>query len=114
MRSRSDSEPTRIPTTASGTAEGGDVGAILHAGEIYVRGGGVCGITCGAHRGSECRDVQNPASIRDEPAVMQGRSRVEDECARRLRVLDPAEPPPRVAALRMLAAGQPDRPGWAV
>ena len=26
-------------------AEGGDVGAVLHAGEIYVRSRGVCGIT---------------------------------------------------------------------
>src|SRR3954447_21125778 len=102
MRSRSDSEPTRIPTTASGTAEGGDVGAVLHAGEIYVRGGGVCGITCGCHGISQRRDVQDAPSVRDEPAVVQRRSCVEDERTGGLRLLDPGDRTARVTALRIL------------
>src|SRR5258708_34624044 len=99
MRSRSDSEPTRIPTTGS---DMGDIPAELHAGEIYVRGGVVCGSPRVGERVSERGDVQDAAAVRHDATVVECRPGVEDERAGCLGLLDPLDRRPRVAALRVV------------
>src|SRR4051794_2107850 len=106
IRSRSDSEPTRMPTTVSGI---GDVATELHAGEIYARGGFICG-------GSgvrECRagrsDVEDPARVRHEAAVMECGAGMEDECTGGLRVADPVDGRPGVGSRGVVGACQDDR-----
>src|SRR5258707_13790074 len=100
MRSRSDSDPTRIPTRVSGTSEGGNVGAVAHAVEMYASGSRVGGITRVGDRIAEPGHVENPAAVRHEPAVVERRAGVEDEGARRLGVLDTRDRCAGVTALR--------------
>src|SRR5437762_9364562 len=106
MRSRSDSEPTRMPTTGSGI---GDVPAKSHAGEIYA----YCRVVGGAarvrERVAERRDVEDAAAVRDEPPVVQCRAGVEDERPRLFRRGDAVDWRAGVPALRVVAAGEHDR-----
>src|SRR5581483_12041083 len=101
IRSRSDSEPTRIPTRSSGTGGGlrdvapvagsveGDqldrvVGAAAGGGEVGAGGG---------HR-------EDPAAVRHQRAAANRRAGVEDERAGRLGGGDPVDPGARVDAVR--------------
>src|SRR5579864_5473530 len=101
MRSRSDSEPTRMPTTASGT--GSDVAAELHVGEIYVRCGRIRGGTCGRNGVAESGDAEDPAAVGDEPAVSECGAGMEHERARGLGIGNAVDRRARVAALRIVA-----------
>src|SRR5262249_37918041 len=67
MRSRSDSLPTRIPTSGSDTGGlQGDVSAVAHAVELDARRGGV-GVVAGlAEVGADPGHVQDPAAVGDE------------------------------------------------
>src|SRR5207247_5899119 len=108
MRSRSDSEPTRMPTTIS---DMGDVATEPHAGEIYVCCGVICGSTRIGDRVAERGDVENASTVRDEPPVVQRRAGMEDERARGLGVGDALDWRADVAALRILASGEHRRDG---
>src|SRR5438132_7839739 len=77
MRSRSDSEPTRMPITASATDR--DVSPELHAGEIYVRHAFVRGVARLGDRAARPNDVEDAAAVRDHVAVLERRPGVEDE-----------------------------------
>src|SRR3954451_6989137 len=96
MRSRSDSEPTRMPTTVSGM---GDVATELHSGEIYARGGFVCGgpriLDCRAER----RHIEDAAAVRHEAPIVECGPGMKDEGARRLRLGDAVDRCPAVSAV---------------
>src|SRR3954451_17703441 len=82
IRSRSDSEPTRMPTTGSDT--GGlerDVAPELHARERDLLRGGVGPVAGLADVGAERGHVEDPAAVGDEAAVVARGAGVEDERA---------------------------------
>src|SRR5881397_948179 len=108
IRSRSDSEPTRMPTTIS---DMGDVATELHAGEIYACCGVICGSARSGDRVAERGDVEDASAVRDEPPVVQRRAGIEDERARGLGVGDALDWRAGVAALRVVATGEHDRDG---
>src|SRR3954452_22454947 len=85
IRSRSDSEPTRMPTTVSGM---GDVATELHSGEIYACGGVVCGGPRLDDGCTERGDVEDATAVRHEAAVVERGARMEDEGTGGLRVGD--------------------------
>src|SRR5438552_15739369 len=97
MRSRSDSDPTRIPT--SGT----DVLAELHSGEIYACDARVRRGTRVGDRGASADDVEDAAAVRDEARILDRRARVEDDCALGLRVGHSLDRRARLAAPRITA-----------
>ena len=101
--------PTRGPP-----ATGGDVGAVLHAGEIYAARRVVGGASCFLDARAQADDIEDAAAVRDEPPVVQGRPGVEDERAGRLRVLDSLDRGPGVAARGVVAGGEHDGHGGAV
>src|SRR4051812_13443719 len=102
MRSRSDSEPTRIPTRVrSSASDTGDVATESHAGEMYAGHRVVCGSTRVRDRVAERCDIEDPAAVRDETPVVQRRSGVEDDRARGLGVRDALDRRAGVAALRI-------------
>src|ERR1700690_3039262 len=109
IRSRSDSEPTRVPTTASDTGEGGDVVAELHAVEGYATGAVVGAVTRLGERAAEPGDVEHTAAVRYEARPVQRRPRVEDESSGRLRGLDAVDRRARLHALRAVPRRQDDR-----
>src|SRR4051812_12865124 len=90
IRSRSDSEPTRIPTTTSATdalplcRACGDVCPELHPFELDLPDGGVRAIACAPHRLAGRDDVQPPPAARHELPVAQRRPCVEDGGAKLL------------------------------
>src|SRR5205085_12638241 len=95
MRSRSESEPTRIPTSGRSAADtilrGGeaDVVAEAHSGERDAADR-VVGLR--TRRGDvvpETGHVEDPATVRDELIAASGGPGVEDERAIGLGVLDP-------------------------
>src|SRR3954471_13394151 len=96
MRSRSDSEPTRMPTTVSGM---GDVVTELHSGEIYARGGLVCGGPRIRDGRAERRDVEDAAAVRHEASVGGRGPGMEDGAPRRFRIGDAVDRGPAVAVL---------------
>src|SRR5919109_4535852 len=99
IRSRSDSEPMRMPTSApaasnssmtgSGVGEGtrsgldmhclrgGDVGAVLGAGEVDPGNRFVGTVASVSHAGGRARDGENASARAHEPALPQGRAGVE-------------------------------------
>src|SRR5574340_1065494 len=99
-RSRSDSEPTRMPTSVSGT---GDVPPEPHARELYAGGGVVRGGSRAREVVAERRDVEDAPAVRDEAPVVERGPRVEDERARRLGVADAADGRTGVSCLRIAA-----------
>src|SRR5438067_396687 len=112
IRSRSDSEPTRMPTTgASATC---NVRPEAHAGEIYARRGVVGRGSGRLDGGADADDVEDPPAIRHEPPVVERCPRVEDERAGRLGVLDPVDRRAAVAALGVLTACDHDSDGGAI
>src|SRR4029077_1175189 len=90
MRSRSDSEPTRIPTSGPSGIRG-DVGPEAHAAEIYAPGRVVGRASRRLDRGARADDVEDAAAVRHELPVVQRRARVEHERAGRFRLLDPLD-----------------------
>src|SRR4051812_39430917 len=85
IASRSDSEPTRIPTCGASDKRCHllrDVAAVLAAFELDPAGRGVRPLACELEGRRAARHVQDPAAVRDELAVLLGRPRVEDQCAR--------------------------------
>src|SRR4051794_17349559 len=111
IRSRTDSDPTRMPTFTSAIR---DVPPVAHAGEIYAGDGVVRGSSRGGDRVSRPDHVQHAAAVRHELPVLQRRSRVEDERPRRLGVLDAGDRRAGVAALRVFAAREDDGDGGAL
>src|SRR3954453_1129163 len=105
MRSRSDSEPTRMPTTASGM---GDVATELHSGEIYARGGFICGGSSVRDRRAERSDVEDAAAVRHEAAFVERGPGMEDECPCGLGVADSVDRRPGVAPRGVVRACQDD------
>src|SRR5215831_13127357 len=113
IRSRSDSDPTRMPTSGP-SAIGGDVRPEVHAGEIYASGRLVGSASCGLGRRADADDVQDPAAVRDEPTVVEGGAGMEDERAGRLCVLDALDRSAAVGALGVLAARDHDGDGGGI
>src|SRR3954466_16324317 len=111
IRSRSDSEPTRMPTTVSDMS---DVATKLPAGEIYARGGFIRGGPSVGGGRSERRHVQDAAAVRHEPTVVKRGTRVKDECTGCLRGCDPLDRRPGVALRGVVAARQHNRDGSAL
>src|SRR5262249_39136649 len=118
MRSRSLSEPTRIPTTGRSTDDMAlrcrerDVAAELDAGERDPLDG-LVGPRAGSDEVvSERSHVQDPAAVRDELCPVPRGPGVEDERTGLLRVLDAVDRRAAVvAALRVLLRGQDDGHG---
>src|SRR5579862_9331586 len=100
-----------MPTSVSGM---GDVVAELHAGEMYAGRRLVGGSTRGVDRIGDAGDVQDPAAVRHEPTGVQGRARMEDERAERLRLRDAVDGGAAVSASGVLAACEDDRDRGAV
>src|SRR4029079_17911890 len=105
MRSRSDSEPTRMPTTVSDMRY---VATELHAGEIYARRRVVCGGSRVGDRVAQGGDVEDASAVRHEPALVERRAGVEDERARRLGGGDPVDRRPAVAPCGIAGAREDD------
>src|SRR5205085_10682313 len=106
MRSRSDSLPTRMPTSVSGMC---DVMSKLHAGEMYAGRRLIRGSSRLLDRVCGSGEVEDPAAVRHEPSVVQGGAGVEDERADRLGVGDAVDGRAAVPARRILAARETDR-----
>src|ERR1700740_139555 len=106
MRSRSDSLPTRMPTSVSGM---GDVVSELHAGEMYAGRSLVRGSTRGVDRVRDSGDVEDPAAVRHEPPVVQRGTGVEDERAGCFRLADALDGRAAVPTRWILAACEHDR-----
>src|SRR3954451_7347997 len=106
MRSRSDSEPTRMPTTVSGM---GDVATELHSGEIYARGGLVCGGPRIRDGRAERCDIEDAAPVRHEAPIVERGTGMEDEGACRFRIGDAGDRRRAVGALGVVAACENDR-----
>src|SRR5947207_12601286 len=97
MRSRSESDPTRIPTTGPSAADMSlrgsecDVAAELQPRERD----SACGVVRRCARGGEVvpdsGHVQDSAAVRDELLSVAGGPRVEDERPCALRLLDAAD-----------------------
>src|SRR6266542_5433729 len=115
MRSRSDSEPTRIPTrgrSAADTALDGGQGNV--APEAHARkGDSRRGVVRGdAGRGEVVADgghVENPPAVRDQPVAPACGAGVEDERSGSFRFSDSFDRGAGVASLRIVAAGEHDR-----
>src|SRR5437016_270752 len=84
------------PTVATGTP--GGICAIARIGDVAPEGG----------------HVEDAAAVRHEPSVVEGGSRVEDERAVRLGLVDAVDGRPGVAALGIAAGGEHDRDRGAV
>src|SRR5437763_10024895 len=99
MRSRSDSEPIRIPTRGdSGT---GNVATIARAVERDPLDGGV-GLCPGvAELLADAGDAEDPPAVRDQRASCACRPGVEDERAGGLRLVDPLDRRARVVPRRV-------------
>src|SRR5690348_15025615 len=108
IRSRSDSEPTRIPTRGASDMSR-DVRPEVHAGEIYACRGVVGRGSRRLERVTYADDVEDPSPIRDELPIVERRPRVEDERAGGLSVLDALDRRAPVAAFRVLAARDDER-----
>src|SRR5258708_35130387 len=78
MRWRSDSDPTRMPTSVSDTS---DVAPVLHAVEGDEVDGGVHAVACLADGRSGRGHGEDSAPVRDHRAVSYRRAAVKDECA---------------------------------
>src|SRR5919201_1818336 len=117
MRSRSDSEPTRTPTTGPSVddthpALQRDVGPVAHAREGDERTGRVGALARFRQRRAHGSDVQDPAPVRHEPVASQRGPGVEDERSRRLGVIDAVDRHAGVvAAGGVVGAGEDDRHG---
>src|SRR3954467_13873868 len=103
MRSQSESEPTRMPTTVSGM---GDVPTELHADEIYARSAFICGGSRLCDGLAACSDVEDAAAVRHEAAVVQRGARMEDECTGCLGSGDSLDRRAGVVPRRVVPAGQ--------
>src|SRR5438477_6821688 len=93
MRSRSDSEPTRMPTTAaaSATCDRRDVPSEAHAFEPHPLDCFVCPPPCLLELGRDRGHREDTAAVRDEPAVAHRRPAVEDEGALTFGLADPVD-----------------------
>src|SRR4051812_20354957 len=111
IASRSDSEPTRIPTCGpsdKGRHPRRDVAPVLATVEPDQSGGFVGAVAGLVQPRSEGGHVQDPATVRDEPALLLGRPRVEDAGARCLGLSDACDRRSAVSALRVFAGRQHD------
>src|SRR5438874_5561712 len=116
MRSRSESDPTRIPTTGLSAADMSlrsskrDVAAVLQPRERDPIRGVVRRRARGGKVVPDRGHVQDPAAVRDELLAVAGCPRVEDERPGALRLLDAADRRAAVVApLRVGTRGEHDR-----
>src|SRR5439155_21164161 len=114
IRSRSESEPTRIPTSGASAVDmalrGGeaDVGTRAHACKRDLPNGLVDGGAGLAEIVADRCHGQDPPAVRHEPVSVQRRPRVEDEGARGLGSGDSVDRRPTVALLRIVASSEND------
>src|SRR6266545_7134449 len=116
MRSTSDSEPTRMPT--SGRSAGDmlprprvqrDVLSIAGARERDALDSRVGMIARFLDRSPDAGDVQDPPAVGDEPVAAERSAGMEDERARRLRRFHAVDRRARIALFRIAAGGHGDR-----
>src|SRR3954447_16881197 len=116
IRSRSDSLPTRMPTSGSDT--GGrlqcDVVAVAHVLERDLLRCSVGAVARLAEVVADRGDVQDPATVGDELLSATRRRRVEHERPAGLRLLDPEDRRAVVPSLGIGARGEHDRDRGAV
>src|SRR5580765_8804172 len=79
MRSRSDSEPTTMPTSGLDMCHGRDVLAIAHVGKGDAIARAVGKLARGDNAVADARHVENPAAVRDEAIALARRPCVKDE-----------------------------------
>src|SRR5439155_21601828 len=110
IRSRSESEPTRMPTSGASAADmplgGGerDVLAEPHPGERDPAHGLVGGRASCLQIVADPGHVEDATAVRDELVSASGGPRMEDERSGRLGVVDPFDRCAAVPVLRVLAA----------
>src|SRR5438132_7315577 len=108
IRSRSDSEPTTIPTSGLDMRDRGDVLPVAHSFERDAFARGVGALARVADRVAGGGHVEDPAAVGYDLIFLPGRSGVEDECALRFRVADSGDPGADVPAGRIVARGEDD------
>src|SRR5919108_4404022 len=108
MRSRSDSEPTTIPTRALDMGDGGDVPPVSHAGERDLLARRVRSITGVGDRVSRRRDVENAAAVCDEAVSVERGPGVKDERAGLASRVEPGDRGADVPRRRILAGCDDD------
>src|SRR6185436_15284292 len=79
MRSRSDSEPTTMPTRGLDMCHGRDVLAIAHVGKGDAIARAIGKLARSNDAVADARHVENPAAVRDEAIALARRSCVKDE-----------------------------------
>src|SRR5438128_6909152 len=117
--SRSDSDPTRMPTSGASAADtlaslGGDIAAVPRAREVDPLHGRVGRRPCAGERVAGRSDGEDAAPVRDEPAVPNGRARLEDERTVPFGLLDPRDRRARVAPAGVGGRGEDDGHGGPV